>query len=85
MCITSAECKTVITAVLMVKRGMDPHMISRDSGLFGMVQLLGFPVGVGDSVGSCPVGAGYPWSCCPIGAGCSLLRCPIGAGCSPSK
>jgi hypothetical protein len=28
MCTTSAECKTVITAVLMVMSGMDPHMIS---------------------------------------------------------
>jgi hypothetical protein len=27
-CTTSAECKTVITAVLVVKSGMDPHMIS---------------------------------------------------------
>src|ERR1041384_6020573 len=26
---TSAECKTVITAELTVKSGMDPHMISR--------------------------------------------------------
>jgi hypothetical protein len=28
MCTTSAECKTVITVVLMVMSGMDPHMIS---------------------------------------------------------
>ena len=27
-CTTSAECKTVITVMLMVMRGMDPHMIS---------------------------------------------------------
>jgi hypothetical protein len=27
-CTTSAECKTVITAVLMVMSGMGPHMIS---------------------------------------------------------
>jgi hypothetical protein len=27
-CTTSAECKIVITAVLMVMSGMDPHMIS---------------------------------------------------------
>jgi hypothetical protein len=27
-CTTSAECKTVITAVLTVMRGMDPSMIS---------------------------------------------------------
>jgi hypothetical protein len=28
MCTTSAECKTIITIVLMVISGMDPHMIS---------------------------------------------------------
>jgi hypothetical protein len=28
MCTTSAEYKTVITAVVTVMRGMDPHMIS---------------------------------------------------------
>jgi hypothetical protein len=28
MCTTSTECKTVITTVLMVMSGMDPHMIS---------------------------------------------------------
>jgi hypothetical protein len=27
MCTSSAECKTVITVVLMVMRGMDPYMI----------------------------------------------------------
>jgi hypothetical protein len=27
-CTTSAECKTVITAMLTVMSGMDPHMIS---------------------------------------------------------
>jgi hypothetical protein len=27
MCTTSVECKTVITAVLTVMSGMDPHMI----------------------------------------------------------
>jgi hypothetical protein len=27
MCTTSTECKTVITAVLTVMSGMDPHMI----------------------------------------------------------
>jgi hypothetical protein len=32
MCTTSAECKTVLIAVLSVMSGMDPHMISRDSG-----------------------------------------------------
>jgi hypothetical protein len=28
MCTTSAECKTIITAVLTVMSGMDPHLIS---------------------------------------------------------
>jgi hypothetical protein len=32
-CTTSAECKTVITAVLMVMSGMDPHMISGNTGM----------------------------------------------------
>jgi hypothetical protein len=36
MCTTSAECKTVITAVLTVMSGMDPHMISGNPG-FGLV------------------------------------------------
>jgi hypothetical protein len=31
-CTTSAECKTVITAVLIVMSGMDPHMISGNPG-----------------------------------------------------
>jgi hypothetical protein len=35
MCTTTIECKTVIIVVLVVKSGMDPHMISRDSGWFG--------------------------------------------------
>jgi hypothetical protein len=42
MCTTSVKCKTVITTVLMVKSGMDPHMISRDIGCLGMVGLFGF-------------------------------------------
>jgi hypothetical protein len=33
MCTTSAECKTVITAVLTVMSGMDPHKISGNTGL----------------------------------------------------
>jgi hypothetical protein len=37
-CTTSAECKTVITVVLTVMSGMDPHMISGNSG-FGLVWL----------------------------------------------
>jgi hypothetical protein len=32
MCITSAECKTIITVVLTVMSGMDPHMISGNLG-----------------------------------------------------
>jgi hypothetical protein len=32
MCTTSVECKTVITVVLMVMSGMDPHMISGNLG-----------------------------------------------------
>jgi hypothetical protein len=31
-CTTSAECKTVITAVLTIMSGMDPHMISGNIG-----------------------------------------------------
>jgi hypothetical protein len=44
MCTTSAECKTVITAVLMVMSSMDPHMISGTwVGLveLGLVSLVG--------------------------------------------
>jgi hypothetical protein len=43
-CTNSTECKTVITAMLMVMRGMDPHMISRTRvGLVesGLVSLVG--------------------------------------------
>jgi hypothetical protein len=37
MCTTSVERKTVITAVLTVMSGMDPHMISRTRvGLVGL-------------------------------------------------
>jgi hypothetical protein len=31
MCTTSAECKTVITAMLTAMSGMDPHMISENT------------------------------------------------------
>jgi hypothetical protein len=31
-CTTSAECKTIITTVLMVMSSMDPHMISGNLG-----------------------------------------------------
>jgi hypothetical protein len=37
-CTTSAECKTVITAVLTVMSGMDPHMISGTWDVFGLVR-----------------------------------------------
>jgi hypothetical protein len=43
MCTTSADCKTVITAMLTVMSGMDPHLISRtqvglvESGLVSLV------------------------------------------------
>jgi hypothetical protein len=37
-CTTSVECKTIITAVLMVMSGMDPHMFSGSPGMgFGQV------------------------------------------------
>jgi hypothetical protein len=36
-CTPSAECKTVITALLMVMSGMDPHMISWNLSLVGLV------------------------------------------------
>jgi hypothetical protein len=38
MCTTSVECKTVITVMLMVMSGMDPHTISGNAG-FGLVGL----------------------------------------------
>jgi hypothetical protein len=38
-CTTSAECKTVITAVLTIMSGMDPQMISGNPG-FGWVGLV---------------------------------------------
>jgi hypothetical protein len=37
ICTTSAECKTIITVVLMVISGMDPHMISETQ--VGLVEL----------------------------------------------
>jgi hypothetical protein len=49
MCTTSAECKTVITAVLTVMSGMDPHLISRtrvglvESGLVSLVDEVNPP------------------------------------------
>jgi hypothetical protein len=41
MCITSAECKTVITPVLTVMSGMDPHMISGNIGMGDDYVLVG--------------------------------------------
>jgi hypothetical protein len=44
MCTTSAECKTIITVMLTVMSGMDPHMISGTRvGLveLGLVSLVG--------------------------------------------
>jgi hypothetical protein len=41
-CTASAECKTVITVVLTIMSGMDPHMISGNTGFwfgFGLVGL----------------------------------------------
>jgi hypothetical protein len=40
-CTTSPECKTVITSVLTVMSGMDPHMISGSPG-FGWFGLAGW-------------------------------------------
>jgi hypothetical protein len=48
-CTTSAECKTIITVVLTVMSGTDPHMISGNTG-FGLVWLgcrSGFLLGCG--------------------------------------
>jgi hypothetical protein len=40
MCTTSTKCKVVITAALMVKSGMDPHLISWDFGWFGISSVV---------------------------------------------
>jgi hypothetical protein len=40
-CTTSAECKTVITAVLTVMSGMDPYMISGNLGSVFVKSWLG--------------------------------------------
>jgi hypothetical protein len=42
-CTTSAECKTVITAMLTVMSGMDPHMISGNIGM-GNGHILGWDI-----------------------------------------
>jgi hypothetical protein len=41
MCTTSTECKTIITAVLMLMSGMDPHMISENLGWVFVMSWLG--------------------------------------------
>jgi hypothetical protein len=41
MCTTSAECKIVITAALMVMSVMDPHMISGNLGWVFVKSWLG--------------------------------------------
>jgi hypothetical protein len=38
-CTTSTECKTVITVVLTVMSGVDPHMISGTWDWFGLVHI----------------------------------------------
>jgi hypothetical protein len=40
-CTTSAECKTIITGMLMVISSMDPHMISGNLGWFVVKSQLG--------------------------------------------
>jgi hypothetical protein len=41
MCTTSAECKTVMTAVLMIMSGMDPHTITETwIGMVGCWELV---------------------------------------------
>jgi hypothetical protein len=51
MCPTSADCKTVITAVLTVMSGMDPHMISGNPGFGWVVEVdfIRFWVGHGET------------------------------------
>jgi hypothetical protein len=39
MCTTSAECKTVITVVLMVMSSMEPHMITGNPGFGWFVEV----------------------------------------------
>jgi hypothetical protein len=38
-CTTSAECKTIVTAVPMVMSGMDPHMITGNPGFGWFVEV----------------------------------------------
>jgi hypothetical protein len=57
MCTTSTECKTIITVVLTVISGMDPHMISGNPG-FGWVGLVGLSKWILLSCGSITVRLG---------------------------
>jgi hypothetical protein len=41
LCTASAECKTIITAMLTVMSGMDPHMISGNLGWVFVKSRLG--------------------------------------------
>jgi hypothetical protein len=41
-CTTSLECKTIITAMLMLMSGMDPHMISETLGWVMVMLWLGY-------------------------------------------
>jgi hypothetical protein len=40
-CTTSAQCKTIITVVLTIMSGMDPHMISGNIGMGNGYVLVG--------------------------------------------
>jgi hypothetical protein len=53
-CTASVECKTVITAVLTVMSGMDPHMISGNPR-FGWVGLAGLSKWISLGCGSVTV------------------------------
>jgi hypothetical protein len=52
MCTTSAECKTVITVMLTIMSGMDPHMISGNPrfGWSVEVDLIRLWVGHGETL-----------------------------------
>jgi hypothetical protein len=51
MCTASTECKTIITAMLTVMSGMDPHMISGNLGFgwFVKVDFIRLWVGHGET------------------------------------
>jgi hypothetical protein len=44
MCATSAECRTVMTVMLMVMSGVDPHMICTRRGKLGRPLSWSMPV-----------------------------------------